>query len=352
MINIPVGIIGAGPAGTTASLFLSQLGIDHLLIDRASFPRDKVCGESFDGKVFHLLKELNPEWLSVLKQEDKLLPCWAYSLTNSKGEKVSIRYPANHTPKIHIQRNFFDHFLLKKALESKYAKLYSNSNVQTVKANTNGVAVFTRDQLINCQMLIIATGATSLLKKTAGNTKKGKPYLFARQYFQGLTNIGVQPEVEIFYGSKKRKTCLLLNPLSTGITNVEIGIAKSDFLALNTNLKDLLKHAIQEARLSARFQTAVPVSQLKTTFMELPTGKRVCSKGRIYFAGASAGAVNPVTGYGVGHAMTMGKIAAQHISKCISAKDFSTQTLSAYDKAVKKKLRNEWLLSDCLTHLQ
>jgi len=35
-------IIGAGPAGATASMFLTKQKIYHTLIDKAVFPRDKI----------------------------------------------------------------------------------------------------------------------------------------------------------------------------------------------------------------------------------------------------------------------------------------------------------------------
>ena len=39
-------IIGAGPGGSTAALQLAKLGVKSTVIDKAVFPRDKVCGES------------------------------------------------------------------------------------------------------------------------------------------------------------------------------------------------------------------------------------------------------------------------------------------------------------------
>ncbi|MBD0295724.1 MAG: FAD-dependent monooxygenase, partial [Flavisolibacter sp.] len=37
-------IVGAGPAGAATSFFLAKAGISHVIIDKATFPRDKVCG--------------------------------------------------------------------------------------------------------------------------------------------------------------------------------------------------------------------------------------------------------------------------------------------------------------------
>lgn len=40
-----VAIIGAGPAGCAAALALRSSGLNVVLIDRATFPRDKTCGD-------------------------------------------------------------------------------------------------------------------------------------------------------------------------------------------------------------------------------------------------------------------------------------------------------------------
>lgn len=41
-----VYIVGAGPAGASAALFLAKQGVPSVLIDKSSFPRDKICGDA------------------------------------------------------------------------------------------------------------------------------------------------------------------------------------------------------------------------------------------------------------------------------------------------------------------
>ncbi|MBO6518329.1 MAG: FAD-dependent monooxygenase, partial [Bacteroidia bacterium] len=56
-----VAIIGAGPAGATLSMGLSKNGIQHVLIDKATFPRDKICGDALSGKVVYALNRVKPD---------------------------------------------------------------------------------------------------------------------------------------------------------------------------------------------------------------------------------------------------------------------------------------------------
>jgi len=81
-------VIGAGPAGSIAALTLARAGVRVRLIDRATFPRDKLCGDT-----------LNPGSLSIL---DRLgigepvracaLPITGMTVTGP-GAQVSADYP-------------------------------------------------------------------------------------------------------------------------------------------------------------------------------------------------------------------------------------------------------------------
>src|SRR5215213_9583025 len=48
-------VVGAGPAGTSAAYHLAHAGVDVLLLERSSFPRDKICG---DGLTPRAVKQL------------------------------------------------------------------------------------------------------------------------------------------------------------------------------------------------------------------------------------------------------------------------------------------------------
>ena len=60
MRNIDVLIVGAGSAGSVCGSLLKQAGVDCVIVDYASFPRDKICGGGLTPKAWRLLDQLMP----------------------------------------------------------------------------------------------------------------------------------------------------------------------------------------------------------------------------------------------------------------------------------------------------
>lgn len=60
MRKFDVVVVGAGPAGSVCSLLLHRAGLSCLLIDHATFPRDKLCGGGLTPKGWKILNELIP----------------------------------------------------------------------------------------------------------------------------------------------------------------------------------------------------------------------------------------------------------------------------------------------------
>src|SRR5213075_248331 len=51
-------IVGAGPAGTVAGTILARAGVRVRILDRASFPRDKLCGDTVNPGAMAILRRL------------------------------------------------------------------------------------------------------------------------------------------------------------------------------------------------------------------------------------------------------------------------------------------------------
>ena len=49
-------VVGAGPGGSSIAALLSRSGVSTLLLDKACFPRDKVCGDGLTPRALYWLE--------------------------------------------------------------------------------------------------------------------------------------------------------------------------------------------------------------------------------------------------------------------------------------------------------
>jgi flavin-dependent dehydrogenase len=58
-MTFDVAIVGAGPAGATCAAHCAAAGLRTLLLERALFPREKVCGDCLNPACWPLLDRLH-----------------------------------------------------------------------------------------------------------------------------------------------------------------------------------------------------------------------------------------------------------------------------------------------------
>lgn len=337
-------IVGGGPAGITASLFLTQNNIPHLLVDKANFPRDKVCGESFDGRVYRILEELSPAYLTELQSDDLLLKTWNYKFQSKKID-LAMTFPKANLPRISIDRSQLDHFLYQKAKQSKIAQIINGHKIKEVIDHQDYVRLRSDQVQIDTDLVIMATGAQSLVDYDPSL------FVFSRTYYEGVQVAG-EKGLEAYYFDQPVKGCLFLCPLSQNRYNVELAVQKAAYKAGGIKMEDLLQAYLKSRpRLLKRFQNAKALGKARGTSMLLQS-KTQLSKSKILYAGSSAFCVNPITGFGVGNAMSMGKIAAKHIQAYWTHPNFVTQVEKNYRKEVKRRFRNILLMNRLLNLIQ
>ncbi len=107
-MSYDVAIVGAGPAGSAAAYRLADAGASVLLLDKASFPRDKPCGGGVTGRAARLLPfSIEPVVEDVVDRLDCGL---RYGQHITRRARAPLAYMT--------QRRRLDHFLLQKAAEA------------------------------------------------------------------------------------------------------------------------------------------------------------------------------------------------------------------------------------------
>ena len=82
-----LAIVGAGPAGAAAAITARRAGLDVVVVDRAEFPRDKICGDGLTTGALRQLEHLGLDPGAVASWQDAT-DCWVTSPSD-----VTVHFP-------------------------------------------------------------------------------------------------------------------------------------------------------------------------------------------------------------------------------------------------------------------
>jgi geranylgeranyl reductase family protein len=109
-------VIGAGPAGSTAAYLLAINGFKVLIIDKSTFPRDKLCGGLLTYKSIKLLEDIFSTSIDFLiSRRIVTYRSFSYQVGSSSGSfvKGQLNYPFHF-----VHRKTYDQYWLNKAREA------------------------------------------------------------------------------------------------------------------------------------------------------------------------------------------------------------------------------------------
>jgi len=344
-----VAIIGAGPAGLSTAHFLAKAGIRHILIDRANFPRDKVCGESYDGKVYHTLRRIHTDLPQRMQDLGILRADRRYQMVVDGAPPLPVVFSEGATPRLQGTRRAFDDFLLLELLKKGLTTWMPGTKVSQYESSAAGWRLrLSNGARLSVAAVVFAAGSKATNPFLPRPSASKGELLFYRMHLRCPAEEGEENGIEFHLQNKPVPVCLSLCPLNGGIYNVEVGIRRRDYPELGQPLSMFLENAV--STLDERFRNAEEVGRGAGISMQLHRYSGSLSGQRWLVAGSAAVQVNPITGMGVGNAMRMGELAAELIVEQYQRSD--SWSLLAYDARVRQVLRQEIRFSRLVTWLQ
>ncbi|MGC4084854.1 MAG: NAD(P)/FAD-dependent oxidoreductase [Vicinamibacterales bacterium] len=305
-------VVGAGPAGAVASLVLARAGVKVCLIDRASFPRPKLCGDT-----------LNPGAIAVLRRlrvasgvERHARPLEGMRVTG-EGVAVDARYP-DTLRGYAIRREPFDAWLVSAAVEAGVElrdgvrarePLMEDDRRGARVAGAGCWSACGRPFDIAARVTIAADGRRSALALALRLTRHpARPRRWAigvhATGVHGLTSLG---EMHIRHGHY-----IGVAPLPDGLANLcLVRPARSAEDAFRDPV-GVLRHAlVSEPMLRDRMADVEFVSRpLVLGPLAVERVPRATPPEGLLLAGDAAGFVDPMTGDGLRFALRGGELAA------------------------------------------
>ena len=171
-VEVDVAVVGAGPAGSAAAITLAQAGASVALVDKATFPRDKCCGDGLTTGALRLLEQLGVSPLS--------LPSWqsvdAAWVRSPSGRVVELPLPSGRgVYAAVVRRNELDALLVDRARDAG-AEVHEGSTLTGVRTTADAIELDVDEVgTISARMAIGADGMWSPLRKMLGGGRSGLP---------------------------------------------------------------------------------------------------------------------------------------------------------------------------------
>lgn len=358
-------IAGAGPSGVSASLFLSQSKVKHLVIEKASFPRDKVCGDALSGKVFSHLKHVIPSIHDDFTADtNHFIPSYGVRFVAPNGKNLDVPFSpgltlSDKSPGFISKRLYFDEYIFQKCVEQPFAQIMQSTELVKLLQTEEGLILTIKhdgkESTILTKLLISAEGERSPTSRMVYQTNERDYDNFSagiRAYYSGVTEFQSMNFIELHFIKDFLPGYFWIFPLPNGLANVGVGMLSRDVSKKKLNLKKMMEQIIEHHPIISKRFTHAKLEG-KITGWGLPLGRKQqdISIERILLCGDAASLIDPFTGEGIGNAILSGRYAAQTAVKALQLGNFSAEFLKDYDQTVYKKIGSELKLSSTLLSL-
>jgi geranylgeranyl reductase family protein len=362
MVSHDICILGAGPGGATAALHLAHAGHCCLLLDRATFPRDKICGDALSGKVLVELKRISEALPPRLAASPIQVPSSGIDFFAPNGQQLSIPFKAatnkaNERPAGHVAKRIdFDNFLVEEVRQRPEIDFRENVDVARTERTPEGWQLLDKagQEIATCRLLLVANGAQSeFARKVAGHALEPEHHCAGlRTYYQGVAGMSPDNFIELHFIKDFLPGYLWVFPLPNGQANVGVGMLSKAVSDKKVNLRQRLDEILAtHPTLGPRFAQAERLGPVRGFGLPLGSKRRALSGANYLLLGDAGSLIDPFSGEGISHAMVSGRHAANWAAQAVAKGDFSPAFLNNYDEAVYNRLWQELRLSRAMQRL-
>ncbi len=312
-------VVGAGPAGSAAAAWAVKEGLDVLLVDAATFPRDKTCGDGLTPRAIHELAKLGMEdWLRAHTVNQGLR-------LHGFGETLQLPWPGGNLPDwgSAVARTELDNHLREAAI-SAGARAIDGAKAVGVRLGAEGVEAVTFESggrgpaaeqfEVACKRLVVADGVRSPLGKLLGREwHRDTVYGVAGRCYLD-SELSDDPWISSHLELRDEQNTLLsgygwIFPLGGGQVNLGVGTLATAKRPANIAIKPLMAFYADQRRreFALHGDLKLPTSAL------LPMGGAVSGVAGPNWAliGDAAGCVNPLNGEGIDYGLETGRFIAE-----------------------------------------
>lgn len=354
--SFDVIIAGAGPAGSACAIKLAKSGLKVALLDKASFPRDKTCGDALSVDVINQLSMLSDELPAEFTELQNKIPSYGVKIFSPDHNHVDIPfiYKGKKSCGFISPRMSFDNLLFQQVKKYENIEVFENCNILSTEVTDERAIAKTSKGTFSAEMIVGADGAHSIVNKNLGKIEVDKKHYSAglRVYYENVKQFHDENYIELHFFKDILPGYLWIFPLADNKANIGIGMLSSHVSKYKVNLKDTLTKLLKtHPHLAERFKDAKPLETIKGYGLPLGSKKRNISGERFLLTGDAAALIDPFSGEGIANAIRSGRVAAEHIENCFKANSFSAEFNKAYDREIYRRMWKEFKISRTLQNV-
>ncbi len=332
-------VVGAGPAGAATAYHLAQAGADVLLLEKASFPRDKICGDGLTPRAVRQLVAMGfdldePGW-----QKNKGLRIVG------AGHRLELPWPDLTTfPPYGAVRTRMDlDELLARHAEKSGARLVERTSVTgpVLDERTGRVVgvsakpVDDRGRKVGDEVtyrapvVVACDGVSSRLATSLGlERRENRPMAVAvRAYYETPRHDDPWMEswLELWDGKPKESNLLpgygWIFAVGDGTANVGLGILNTSAAFQHVDYKQILRTWLANTPEEWGFRDENMVGRIGSAALPMGFNRKPHVAQGMLLVGDSGGMVNPFNGEGIDYALEAGHMAADTILQALALPD-------------------------------
>lgn len=307
-----VAIVGGGPAGSSCAAFCANAGLRTLLLERETFPREKVCGDCLNPACWPVLRRLQ------VVERVRILPHGVLDRVEFIGigrRALSIPLLAGDEAEIAIKRSLFDQLLMTRARE--LGAIISEETTVTALARPGpgreNWEVATATKTFESRVLVAADGRNSTVARLCHLLPRGAKERIALQ-----THLPVSPD----FGNR-----VVLQFLPEGYSGqAPVGDGELNLCLVSVPRK------MPALRAWAEVHFRISPKHSWRTITPLTRAPIATADHSLFLVGDTARVVEPFTGEGIYYALASGELAADAIISQHKGRD-KAEVASAYAAA-------------------
>ncbi len=343
--RVDVVVVGAGPAGSAAAILLAERGWSVTLLDKAAFPRPKICGEYLSPEGARVLDRLG-----ALKAVDAAgaQPLHGMRIVAPDGTVLDGTYPTGgrwrgyRDHALAIRREIFDRVLLERAraLPVDVRERHRATGLIREGAAVAGVHAEAPDGSpvdVRGRLVVGADGRASVVAHALGLLRPHRLKRLALiRHVSGIEDLGGRGEIHV-----DPPDYCILNPVAPGIVNLGLVVPLAHARPFSGRLETFFAARLKQLRrVPARIHGMRPEGPLMAMG---PLAYRVAEPhvAGVMLAGDAAGFYDPFTGEGLYTALRSAEMLAEVAHAALSAGDLSAAALAPYSRGRREAFRDK-----------